>query len=142
MIKNPSHPHSASGENYPNNHYLFVVDDDDLVRTNLAKRLRREGFDIREFESGESVVEYLDQLEVLPDAIVMDFKMTGFNGLETTRLIRRRSPSLPIILLTAYSGAINVDEAYREGVFKILTKTIDLGSLPAVIHQAIEHGHQ
>jgi DNA-binding NtrC family response regulator len=136
---NPSHPQPILGEGNSKNYHIFVVDDDDLVRTSLARRLRREGFDIREFESGESVIEFLDQVSVAPDAIIMDFKMTGLNGVETTKLIRQRGSSVPVILLTAYPGAMNQDEAQRERVFKILTKTIDLEGLPQVIYDAIQH---
>lgn len=139
MNSNPSHPQPILGEGNSKNYHIFVVDDDDLVRTSLARRLRREGFDIREFESGESVIEFLDQVSVAPDAIIMDFKMTGLNGVETTKRIRQQGSAVPVILLTAYPGAMNQDAARREGVFKILTKTIDLEGLPQVIYDAIQH---
>lgn len=142
MNNNPSHPPPILGAGHSQNYHIFVVDDDDLIRTSLARRLRREGFDIREFESGESVIEYLDQVSVVPDAIIMDFKMTDLNGVETTKRIRQRGFSVPVILLTAYPGALNQDEAQREGVFKILTKTIDLEGLPQVIDDAIQHQGQ
>lgn len=138
MIKKPSSPHSVLNAGNPKSYRIFVVDDDELVRTNSARRLRQEGFDVHEFESGESVVEYLDPAEVVPDVIILDFKMTGLNGIETTRLIRQRSPSVPIILFTAYPGAINVDEAKREGIVEILTKEIELESLREVIHHALQ----
>ncbi len=136
MINNPTH---FLGKGQQKSYHLFVVDDDKFVRTSFVKRLRREGYHVDEFESGESVIECLTHTQDFPDVIILDFKMTGLNGLETTKRIRELSPFVPVILLTAYLGAINEDEAKRAGVFKSLTKTIDLECLPEIIHDAIEH---
>ena len=132
----PRAPHL--GEAQDGGYRLFVVDDDEFVRTSLARRLRKEGFDVREFDSGEAMVVSIDQGAVLPDAIILDYNMTGLNGVETTKLIRQWSSSVPVILLTAYPGAIDQDEAQREGVSRILIKTIDLECVPKVIYQAIQ----
>ncbi len=113
------------------------MDDDQVVRTSLARRLRRDGFDVHEFESGESVLEQLNREEGLPDVFIVDFNMIGLNGLETTKCIRQRSSSVPVILLTAYPAAIHVDEAKRVGVFRVLIKEIELENLREVIHHAI-----
>jgi len=126
------------GEAQDRGYRLFAVDDDEFVRTSLARRLRKEGFNVREFDSGEAMIAYIDQGAILPEAIILDYKMTGLNGVETTKLIRQWSSSVPVILLTAYPGAIDQDEAQREGVSRILAKTIDLECVPEVIYQAIQ----
>ncbi len=138
MIKDPSHLHPILEEDSQKKWHLFVVDDEEAVRTSLARRLRREGFDVHEFESGESVVEQLNREVGLPDAFIIDFNMIGLNGLETTKLIRQRSTLVPVILLTAYPGAIRVDEAKRVGVFRVLVKEIEIENLREVIHHAIQ----
>lgn len=138
MIKDPSHLHPIFEEDSQKKWHLFVVDDDEVVRMSLARRLRRDGFDVQEFESGESMVEQLNRGVGLPDIFILDFNMTGLNGLETTKLIRQRSSSVPVILLTAYPGAIHVDEAKRVGVFRVLVKEIEIENLQEVIHHAIQ----
>jgi DNA-binding NtrC family response regulator len=117
---------------------LFVVDDDPFVRASLARRLQRDGFRVHEFESGESVIGFLDNAPKLPEVIILDYKMTGINGLETFRLIRQRFPYMPVILLTAYSGTFDVQEAKRDGVFEVLTKSSELDNLRLVIQQAVD----
>ncbi len=140
MINNLTH--SILGKGQQKSHHLFVVDDDQFVRTSFVRRLRRDGYHVDEFESGESVIECLTHTQDSPDVIIVDFKMPGLNGLETTKRIRQLFPFVPVILLTAYLGAINEDEAAHAGVFKILTKTIDLEFLLEMIHHAIEHQQQ
>ncbi len=138
VINDPSHLHPPLEEGSQKKWHLFVVDDEEVVRTSLARRLRRDGFDVHEFESGESMVEQLNREIGLPDAFILDFNMTGLNGLETTKIIRQRSASVPIILLTAYPGAIHVDDAKRVGVFRILVKEIEMENLREVIHHALQ----
>lgn len=116
---------------------LFVVDDDPFVRSILARRLQRDGFLVREFESGESLLGHMDWISAIPDAIILDHKMTGINGLETSRLIHQRFPRIPLILLTAYAGALDQDEATREGIFAVLTKKVELENLRTVIQHAV-----
>jgi two-component system, NtrC family, response regulator HydG len=134
---NSLHHSLTIGESDRPKQNLFVVDDDPFVRTSLSRRLQRDGFLVHEFESGESVVGCLDNVSRLPDVIILDYKMTGINGLETSRLIRQRFPRIPVILLTAYLGVIDIDEAKREGVFEVLTKNIELENLRVVIQDAL-----
>jgi CheY-like chemotaxis protein len=141
-IMNSPHHGSTMGETERPKQKLFVVDDDPFVRTSLSRRLQRDGFIIHEFESGESVVEFLDSVASLPDAIILDYKMTGLNGMETSRLIRERFPSIPVILLTAYLGVIDIDEAKREGVFEVLTKNVELENLRFVIQHAVNRNQR
>ncbi len=140
-MTSPNHDSSIGTSDRPKQN-LFVVDDDPFVRTSLSRRLQRDGFIIHEFESGESVVGYLDNVSSLPDAIILDYKMTGINGMETSRLIRERFPCIPVIILTAYLGVIDIDEAKREGVFEVLTKNVELENLRLVIQHAVNRNHE
>ncbi len=130
------------GQVQQNMYHLCLVDDDQVVRTSLARRLRREGFEIQEFESGESILAYLARAIELPDAIILDYTMPGLNGIETTKRIRQQCVSVPIILLTAYTGAFDLDQARREGVCQVFTKSIELEKLLSTIYQALQpHGN-
>jgi CheY-like chemotaxis protein len=138
MVRNLFPPAHQTGEVQDRRFRLFAVDDDEFVRTSLARRLRKEGFDVREFESGEAMISALDQGAILPDAIIMDYNMMGLNGVEITKLFRQRSSSVPVILLSAYTGVIDKEQVQRLGVTRILTKTIDLECVPEVIVETIQ----
>lgn len=59
-------------------HCILVVDDDPMIRTNLAHVLAMEGYDVRTADSGTLALELLDA--VLPDAVVLDLMMPAMDG--------------------------------------------------------------
>ncbi len=77
---------------------LFLVDDDAKLRRLLAKFLRDNGLDAREFADGREVVEAVAADE--PAAIILDIMMPGESGLQILRRIRLES-AVPVIMLTA-----------------------------------------
>lgn len=78
--------------------HILVVDDDDGIRTLLARYLRENGFLASTAENSEIADQLMEGLEF--DALVVDVMMPGENGLDMTRRIRRRS-NIPILVLTA-----------------------------------------
>lgn len=117
---------------------IFYVDDDSFVRSSLARRLKRRGYHVREFESGEAVVTSIKEEGESPDVIILDYRMPGMDGMETFHAIRSLSKDIPVILFTAYSGAINVEEVKRQGIFEVLTKHVELENMIGVIQSALD----
>ena len=107
---------------------VMVVDDTDHVRTMLAEMLALDGFDVvARAGSGEDAVR--QAVETEPDVIVMDLKMPGMDGLETTRRIKEDRPSQPVILYTAYLDPTIEAEAREAGVTLCLGKIDGLPEL-------------
>ena len=116
---------------------VFYVDDDAVVRSSVARRLIRRGYLVREFDSGESILACFQTEQDRPDVILVDYQMPGMNGLETFHAIRDISDLTPVILLTAYPGALNVEETKRQGLLDVLTKNVELENIIGVIQGAI-----
>ena len=116
---------------------IFYVDDDSFVRSSLARRLKRRGYHVREFESGEAVVTCIKEEGESPDVIILDYRMPGMDGMETFQAIRSLSKDTPVILFTAYSGALKVEEVKRQGILEVLTKHVELENMIEVIQTAI-----
>ena len=76
---------------------IAVVEDDDSFRVALAESLHSLGYDAREFASAEEFISG----EVACDCVITDVRMPGMSGLELTRLLVSRVPSLPVIMITA-----------------------------------------
>ena len=107
---------------------VMVVDDTDHVRTMLAEMLELDGFQVvARASSGEDAIRTIAESD--PDVVVMDLKMPGIDGLETTRRIKEERPTQPVILYTAYLDATIEEQARQVGVTLCLGKIDGLPEL-------------
>lgn len=75
-----------------------VVDDDPGVLESLGFLLETEGFTVRTYRSGEALLRAPDQPAV--DCFVIDYKMSGLDGINLARRLRARGDQAPIVLIT------------------------------------------
>ncbi|MDB5964237.1 MAG: two component, sigma54 specific, transcriptional regulator, Fis family [Polaromonas sp.] len=114
---------------------LLVVDDDaDMLRL-LTMRLTAAGYRVSTATSAEAALTQLD-LE-RPQLVLSDVRLPGRDGLALFDDIRKRHPSLPVILLTAHGTIPDAVEATERGVFTYLTKPFDGKALLDKIAQAL-----
>ncbi len=114
---------------------LLVVDDDaDMLRL-LSMRLTAAGYQVTAVTSAESA---LTQLEIEhPRLVLSDVRLPGRDGLALFDEVRKRHPTLPVILLTAHGTIPDAVEATSRGVFSYLTKPYDGRDLLEKINQAL-----
>jgi two-component system response regulator MprA len=80
---------------------VLVVDDDDALRSAIARTFELEGFDVETAVDGvQAVARFSGDAVVLPDVVVLDVLMPNLDGLAACRLIRQQS-GVPILMLTA-----------------------------------------
>ena len=117
---------------------LLVVDDDpDMLRL-LSMRLASSNYQVTAVTSAESA---LTQLEIEhPQLVLSDVRLPGRDGLALFDEIRKRHPTLPVILLTAHGTIPDAVEATARGVFTYLTKPYDGRELLDKIAQALAIG--
>ena len=101
---------------------VVVVDDHPVVRTGLKAVLATTaGLEqVGEGSSGAEAVELAERL--LPDVIVMDINMPGMDGIEATRQVVARSPSVAVLVLTMHDDDDTVFAAMRAGARGYLLK--------------------
>jgi DNA-binding NtrC family response regulator len=110
---------------------ILIVDDDAAMRDALSEVVRDSGHDVRTARSGEAALAVLDDEPI--DAMLLDLRMPGIDGLEVLRRIRGRSQRPPVTVLTAHATAANTIEAMRLGAFDHLTKPISRADLIRVM---------
>jgi two-component system NtrC family response regulator len=115
---------------------ILIVDDDSAMREALDEAARDLGFDTRLAPSGASALAALDEGQI--DAVLLDLRMPGMDGLETLRRMRARRPPPLVTVLTAYATAQNTIEAMRLGAFDHLTKPIARHRLELVLRAMVQ----
>ena len=113
---------------------VLVVDDLPDARFILKKRLERERvFDVvGEAANGQEAVDLCGELS--PDVVIMDFRMPVMDGLEATRVIKERFPSIAVIGFTAYEDPNMREAMISAGAISNVTKT-DLPELIKMLHE-------
>ena len=117
-------------------HSILVVDDDQELRENIREILDDAGFAVTMAASGE---EALDCLERQPfDVILLDLIMPGMDGKEVLPLIKRKSPSVRVIMITAFATIENAVSAMRKGADDYLTKPFKVDELLMAVRRCLE----
>ncbi|MBW2176048.1 MAG: response regulator [Deltaproteobacteria bacterium] len=116
---------------------VLMVDDEKRFRATTKKILTKKGFEAILADSGEEAIEKLLQN---PDVVVLDIKMPGMDGHQALKEIKKRSPNLPVIMLTGHGSLPSAREAHEEGAFDYLSKPCDITVLTDKIREAYQHG--
>lgn len=103
---------------------ILIVDDEPQVAELLAKSLAREGHQAEVAHSGEEALKLIGSAE--PDAIFLDVSMPGMNGLHVLAEVKRRRPSLPVVVITGNATPEEVDEVKRLGAVDVIAKPAPL----------------
>ena len=102
---------------------LLIVDDDPLILSSLEIKLGRE----TDIEIVGCACDGLKAVELcesaVPDAMLMDIRMPGMDGIAATRLIKSRYPRVRIMMLTTFDDRPNIQQALAAGADGYLLKT-------------------
>lgn len=110
---------------------ILIVEDNEMNRDMLSRRLERRGFEIvMAIDGAEGVA--MSKTES-PDLILMDMSLPIMNGWEATRAIRadEATAAIPVIALTAHSMPGDREKAMEAGCDDYDTKPVDLPRLLA-----------
>ncbi|MBI2266352.1 MAG: response regulator transcription factor [Armatimonadetes bacterium] len=113
---------------------LLIVDDHTLVREGFARMLEMET-DITvvgQASNSEEAVQLTRDLN--PDVILMDIRLQGKNGIETTRLIKEENSHVEVVILSMYDEDEYVFEAVKAGAQGYVLKDISREDLLRTIH--------
>ncbi|HXA76513.1 MAG TPA: EAL domain-containing protein [Candidatus Acidoferrales bacterium] len=104
---------------------ILIVDDNEMNRDMLARRLERKGYEIRVAESARSLLERIQ--EDAADLVLLDVQMPGISGLDALQTLRGcySAIQLPIIMVTAKDQSEDIVKALDLGANDYLTKPID-----------------
>ena len=115
---------------------VWIIDDDRSIRWVLEKALARSDIKFASFASADEALAALQH--GTPQVVISDIRMPGSSGLDLLQKIRDRIPSLPVIIMTAYSDLESAVSAFQGGAFEYLPKPFDVDQAVALIRRALE----
>ncbi len=114
---------------------ILVIDDEERLRDLYSDILTKRGFDIITAESAEAAISVMESL--IPDMIISDIKMSGMNGIEFLKQVKKEYPNIPFLLITAYADIKDAITALKLGAVDYLEKPVDLDELIAAVSDTL-----
>ncbi len=117
---------------------VLVVDDEAGIRKILERILTGAGYQV---ESSGDAFRALDALDLRPpDAMVLDIKMPGMDGLGLMDNLRQRGLEVPVVVLTGHGDEFTAQECLEAGAAAFLTKPPDRSELLLAVKGAVAQG--
>lgn len=131
---NREHPASTSEQRaLPR---IFVVDDEEFIRDLYRDVFESSGMTVFSAQSGDEAVTLFKSMKHKPDVIIMDHRMPGKDGIETTREILKLDPTVPIVFSSADETVR--DEALAAGAVSFWTKPFPMTMLVSAMRDLFE----
>lgn len=116
---------------------VVVVDDDSENCHALSELLAAEDFAPLAFEAGDAAWSAMGNAQVPPDAVVIDVRMPGLDGVALLKRIKARFPAIPVILVSAFPDDMLWSEGLRAGAADVFPKPIHGASLVRALRDAM-----
>ncbi len=114
---------------------VWVIDDDRSIRWVIEKTLGQAGMNVTSFSSAAGVIGRLAGQR--PEAMIVDIRMPGQDGLSLLDEISQHYPDLPVIITTAHSDLDSAVSAFKRGAFEYLPKPFDVDEMADLVQRAI-----
>lgn len=115
---------------------VFVVDDDEGVRTSLRLLIRSIGLPVETFDSAQEFLAQFDPER--PGCLVLDIRMSGMSGLELQQKLNERHAITPIVFITGHGDVPMAVEAMQAGAIDFVQKPFRDQDLIDRINRALE----
>ena len=115
---------------------VLIIDDEEKLRTLLARIIRLEGYSVSEADSLKQGGKLLDKDDI--DVLLCDVKLPDGNGVDYLRDTRTKHPQVETILLTAYGNIADGVQAMKNGAFDYITKGDDNDKIIPLLARAME----
>ncbi len=116
--------------------HILIVDDEEAVCWALGRALGREGHQVSVAASAEQALAQVERQR--PDAVILDVRLPGMDGLRALEVLRQRLPGVPVIVVTAFGNLDTAVKAVEGGAFEYLTKPFDLSQALEAVARALD----
>jgi CheY-like chemotaxis protein len=117
--------------------HILVVDDQPDMLTLIARALEDDQYTVSKATSGPEALRMID--EHMPDLVVLDYKMTGMDGMEVMKMLRGNPETqpLPVLMLTGMTDEPSTRAGFEAGVTDYATKPFSIPQLTARVRACL-----
>ncbi|MEM1076137.1 MAG: response regulator [Pseudomonadota bacterium] len=115
---------------------IFIVDDDEDIRSSLGRSLQKRGFKVEAFASAQAFLDAYKHRR--SGCLILDYGMAGMNGLQLQQRLVTEGRALPIIFITGHGGIPESVQAMKAGAVDFLEKPFRTEVLVDRINQALK----
>jgi two-component system, NtrC family, nitrogen regulation response regulator NtrX len=118
---------------------ILVVDDEKSIRDSIKMILEYDRYEVQFAADGLSA---LDKIKAGPiDAVLLDIKMAGMDGMKVLKTIKEKLPELPVVMISGHGTIETAVEATKLGAFDFLQKPLDRDRLLITVRNATNARH-
>jgi len=114
---------------------VYVVEDDEAMRTSISGLLAGESIKHRLYDSPQS---FLEEFSKEPGVLLLDLRLPGINGIELYKLLREKGVNLPFIMISGNASIQNAVDSMRLGAVDFLEKPFRSQALLESIAKAFQ----
>jgi two-component system C4-dicarboxylate transport response regulator DctD len=115
---------------------VYLIDDEDHLRTALAQSLELAGLEVAAFSNGHDAIAAID--DDADGVVVSDILMAGLSGLQVFERLQAADPDLPVILMTGHGDVPMAVKAIRAGAYDFIEKPFSPNRLIETVRRALE----
>ena len=115
---------------------VLVVDDEKSIRDSIKMILEYDKYDVQFASDGPSALEKISAIRF--DVVLLDIKMAGMDGLKVLKIIKEKTPALPVVMISGHGTIETAVEATKLGAFDFLQKPLDRERLLITVRNAIQ----
>jgi|CZKI01.1.fsa_nt_gi DNA-binding response OmpR family regulator len=116
---------------------ILVIEDDDSIRTVLARSIARFGFTVDLASDGQQAIAQFESGPALFTLVFLDFKLPGMDGSEVLSRLRQIRPDVRVILMSGLGREEALEKFAGQGLAGFLQKPFALGSLFSELRAAL-----
>lgn len=120
---------------------ILVVDDEEIIRYNLQKKLSRLGYNVISLEKAEDVLYLLKNGEKI-DLIITDVKLRKMDGIELLRRIHGQEEHIPVLIISGHSNVEDAIRALRYGASDFIRKPFDINDVSSSVRTIIKRKNE
>lgn len=112
---------------------IVIVDDDEVIRYTLQKKLSRLGYKIISLEKAEDMVYLIKNKEIDIDLLITDIKLRKMDGIELLRHVNMLDSPFPVLIITGQGNIEDAIKALRYGACDFIRKPYDISEVASIV---------